>query len=77
MLVGPVALLYHMTSYYSLRGGNSNEGLTCGIWMTFLRTGTSDIRWYIGDALSLLHIMLIVVVVQDLVLLVVHFLLLH
>ena len=39
-------------SYYSLRGGNSNEGLTCGIWMTFLRTGTSDIRWYIGAALS-------------------------
>lgn len=52
MLVGPVVLLYYMTSYYSLRGGNSNEGLTCGIWMTFLRTGTSDIRWYIGAALS-------------------------
>ena len=52
MLFGIVVLLYYMTSYYSLRGGNSNEGLTCGIWMTFLRTGTSDIRWYIGAALS-------------------------
>ena len=56
MLFGIVVLLYYMTSYYSLRGGNSNEGLTCGIWMTFLRTGTSDIRWYIGAALLKIYL---------------------
>jgi len=55
---GTMALLYHLNynaSYYAFRGGNSNEDLTCGIWMTFLRTGTSDIRWYIGAALSFIY----------------------
>ena len=51
MDLGFMALLYYVTSYYSLRGGASYGGVDCGIF--FIGLGNSlGTSWVYGAALS-------------------------
>ena len=52
LIVGTLALLYYMTSYYSLRGGASDSGAFCGTFFVHVYVVASYARWFIGAALS-------------------------
>jgi len=51
-----------MTSYYTIRGCYSSDGIICGTFSVLARYTASSTGWYGGAALSfILHIMLNVV----------------
>lgn len=54
VLVGMLALLYHLYAYthYSLRGGNSGLDSYCGIFFVHGNFGDSTARWSVGTALD-------------------------
>lgn len=50
-LFGQLVLLYHMTSYYSLRGGRSSLGAYCGAFFVIANATASNTHWSLGAAL--------------------------
>ena len=62
-----MALLYIMSTHYTTRGGSSNNSYICGLHTTGLAGAYNYIGLHIGAALSLLHIMPIVVVLLAMV----------
>ena len=49
---GTVELLYHMTSYYTMRGGRSSLGVYCGAFFVIANATASNTHWSLGAALS-------------------------
>ena len=58
---------FFYASYYALRGGTSALGVRCGAFFVYANYSAGYTGWFIGAALSLLHIMLFVVVLLALV----------
>ena len=62
-----------ISSYYARHGGCSDYGYGCGVFCIHAYSATNTTGWFVGAALSLLHIILFVVVVLSVALIVVFF----
>ena len=51
-LFGLLVLLYHMTSYYSLRGGRSISGADCGVFYVHANASAVTTNWSFCAALD-------------------------
>ena len=67
---GAVVLLYHLNcTHYTARGGNSGDDVLCGTFYVVASYAAGHAGWFRGAALSLVHIILLVVDILNVVLL--------
>lgn len=60
-----MVLLYYSASYYPVRGGASGTGFSCGLYITNMNILNNFYGYFVGAALSLVHIILVVVVILE------------